>query len=135
VFGWILAHALCNSNAGLEDENMNADLERWYADLEKDQRELAVKLRALIIGQAVNLREELKWSQPCFYGNSMVCYIQKAKGHMALGFGRGTELSDPEGLLQGSGNQMRHVKLPLAAHMDRDALGKLVSSAIQIDSR
>ncbi|MFG5379594.1 DUF1801 domain-containing protein [Yoonia sp. R2-816] len=114
---------------------MNADLERWYARLEKDQRQLAMKLRAIIIGQGANLREELKWNQPCFYGKSMVCYIQKAKRHMTLGFGSGTELSDPEGFLQGSGKQMRHVKLPLAVHINNVALGRLVTNAIQIDGR
>lgn len=112
---------------------MKADLENWYADLGQDQRDMAMELREIVFAQGEELREELKWNQPCFFGNSMVCYIQKAKGHITLGFGKGTELADPEGLLQGSGNQMRHVKLPIAGHLNRDALSKLISNAIQID--
>lgn len=113
---------------------MKSDLESWYADLGQDQRFIAMELRNLILSRSIVLREELKWNQPCFIGNAMVCYIQKAKRHMVLGFGKGTELADPERVLQGSGSQMRHVKIPLAGHLDKDALQKLISDAIKIDS-
>lgn len=112
---------------------MTDPLESWDSELTDDQREIATQLRELVNEQQPRLREEIKWNQPCFYGNSMVCYIQKAKGHMALGFGQGARLTDSDGILEGSGGQMRHVKLPLGKSFDSSALKRLVDQAVELD--
>lgn len=42
--------------------------------------------------------------------------------HVNVGFFRGAELADPDGLLEGSGRFMRHVKLRPGLNIDHDAL-------------
>jgi Domain of unknown function (DU1801) len=39
------------------------------------------------------------------------CYIMPQKDYLNLGFYQGSELSDPEQLLEGSGKKLRHVKI------------------------
>ena len=39
------------------------------------------------------------------------CYIAVHKNHVNLGFNYGSELPDPEGLLQGPGKLLRHTKM------------------------
>lgn len=113
---------------------MTITTDSWYSELTNDQREIAFQLRQFINEQQPQLREEIKWSQPCFYGSSMVCYIQRAKGHMALGFGQGARLTDIGEMLEGSGNQMRHMKFPLGKSLDKNALKPLLDQAVALDS-
>ncbi|QFT79634.1 hypothetical protein FIU89_03350 [Roseovarius sp. THAF27] len=112
---------------------MNSDLETWYSGLSEGQRVIAQQLRILIHDQEAQMREQIKWGRPCFTLRSLVCYIQTAKGHVALGFGRGAELCDPLKLLKGHGRQMRHVKIPIGGHVDREGLVGLIQAAIELD--
>lgn len=56
-------------------------------------------------------------------------YVNAFKTHVNVGFFRGSELSDPQGLLEGTGKFMRHVKLRPGDTVDPNALLKLVNDA------
>lgn len=54
-------------------------------------------------------------------------YVNVFKGHVNVGFFRGTEIADPAQLLEGSGKLMRHVKLLPHGVLDDVALAALVA--------
>jgi predicted protein tyrosine phosphatase len=56
-------------------------------------------------------------------------YVNAFTAHVNLGFFRGAELANPDGLLEGSGKLMRHVKLRPGEPIDEAALNKLVRAA------
>jgi hypothetical protein len=56
-------------------------------------------------------------------------YVNAFKAHVNVGFFRGAELSDPNGLLEGTGKFMRHVKLRPEGEVDATALLKLINTA------
>jgi hypothetical protein len=56
-------------------------------------------------------------------------YVNAFKAHVNVGFFRGAELLDPNGLLEGSGKFMRHVKLRPECEVDTKALLKLINTA------
>ncbi len=56
-------------------------------------------------------------------------YVNAFTAHVNVGFFRGAELPDPDGLLEGTGKFMRHVKLGPEAEVDVSALLKLISAA------
>jgi hypothetical protein len=56
-------------------------------------------------------------------------YVNAFKAHVNVGFFRGAELSDPEGLLEGTGKLMRHVKLRPGCVVNTPALTKLIKTA------
>ena len=56
-------------------------------------------------------------------------YVNAFKAHVNVGFFRGAEIADPEGLLQGTGKFMRHVKLRPDCDIDAMALRKLIDTA------
>ncbi|MEZ4223304.1 MAG: DUF1801 domain-containing protein [Polyangiaceae bacterium] len=58
-------------------------------------------------------------------------YVNAFKAHVNLGFFRGAELSDPDGLLEGAGKFMRHVKLRPERAIDAPALERLIGVAYQ----
>jgi hypothetical protein len=57
-------------------------------------------------------------------------YIGVQGSHVNLGFYHGASLADPEGLLEGTGKELRHVKLRDVAAAQRDAVASLLREAI-----
>ena len=62
-------------------------------------------------------------------GDAAFGYVNAFKGHVNVGFFRGAEIADPEGLLEGTGKFMRHVKLGADRAVDATALIKLIGTA------
>ena len=56
-------------------------------------------------------------------------YVNAFTSHVNVGFFHGAELSDPAGLLEGSGKRMRHVKLRFEEQIDAAALSGLIKAA------
>ncbi|MEO6005060.1 MAG: DUF1801 domain-containing protein [Opitutus sp.] len=51
------------------------------------------------------------------------------RDYVNVGFFRGAELADPNGLLEGTGKLMRHVKLRPGVDVDAAALTQLIETA------
>lgn len=62
-------------------------------------------------------------------GDAAFGYVNAFKAHVNVGFFRGAEIADPDGLLEGTGKFMRHVKLRPGVDVDHDALKKLIGAA------
>jgi hypothetical protein len=56
-------------------------------------------------------------------------YVDAFKAHVNVGFFRGAEIADPDGLLEGTGKFMRHVKLVPEHNVNVSALTKLIKTA------
>ena len=56
-------------------------------------------------------------------------YVNAFKAHVNVGFFRGAEIADPDGLLEGTGKFMRHVKLGPGREVDAAALTSLIETA------
>ena len=56
-------------------------------------------------------------------------YVNVFKAHVNVGFYLGAELDDPEGLLEGTGKRMRHVKVRPGADLNEAALCALIHAA------
>ena len=56
-------------------------------------------------------------------------YVDVYKLHVNIGFFNGAELNDPDGLLEGTGKYMRHVKLNPGKVINEDSLIKLINTA------
>ena len=63
----------------------------------------------------------------CSAGGS---YLMPQKGYLNLGFYHGAALPDPDGLLEGSGKALRHVKLASLDEVGSLAVRRLIESAI-----
>ena len=56
-------------------------------------------------------------------------YVNAFTAHVNVGFFRGAEIADPDGLLEGTGKFMRHVKLRPERDVNAAALTKLIETA------
>jgi hypothetical protein len=60
-------------------------------------------------------------------------YFMTAKKHITFGFHRGTSLTDPHGLLEGTGKNLRHVKLRKMEDLRKEGLRELVEEAARLN--
>jgi hypothetical protein len=77
-----------------------------------------------------DVREVLHDGHPtACVGDAAFAYVNAFKAHVNVGFFRGADLADPEGLLEGTGKWMRHVKLGAHRRPHDAALLRLVERA------
>ena len=57
------------------------------------------------------------------------CYVAPLAAHVNLGFFYGADLDDPEGLLEGTGKALRHIKLRTPEDLRRPAVRKILLQA------
>ena len=62
-------------------------------------------------------------------GDAAFGYVNAFTAHVNVGFFPGAEINDPDGLLEGTGKFMRHVKLRPDIETDADALTRLIKTA------
>lgn len=103
--------------------------------------DLAMEMRAIVLAAGPELDEKIAFHSLCYskrgrpYGviGGNVCMISPKDGALELGFIHGASLSDPQGLLEGSGKAKRHVKLKPDRDLRRNALKALVRAALSVD--
>jgi hypothetical protein len=62
-------------------------------------------------------------------GDAAFAYVNVFTSHVNVGFFHGAELADPQGLQEGAGKFMRHVKLRPGDHIDAAGLAQLIKTA------
>ena len=60
-----------------------------------------------------------------------ICYIGVIQDHVNLGFIRGSELADPQRILEGTGKQMRHIKIRNISDLGRPAIRAYLQEACE----
>jgi len=97
-------------------------------------QEIIRGLRELIHEVVPEVTETVNpWGIPTFELNGPMCYFMVATKHITFGFPRGTSLTDPRGLLEGTGKNMRHVKLRKLEDLQREGLRDLVEEAARLN--
>ena len=77
-----------------------------------------------------DVREVLHDGHPtACVADAAFAYVNAFKAHVNVGFFRGAEIADPDGLLEGTGKFMRHVKLSPARDVHVTALSRLIGTA------
>jgi hypothetical protein len=91
--------------------------EEYLAGLDPNLLEIAVALRKMVRYEIPNAIEMVDSASHLIgYGfdkgyKGLICAIVPQHGYVTLMLSRGAELSDPEGLLEGTGKRARHVKV------------------------
>lgn len=81
-------------------------------------------------GCGADVRETLNDGHPnACVGDAPFGYVAAFKAHVNVGFFYGMALDDPQGLLEGSGKRMRHVKLHWGKPVNEAALGALIAAS------
>jgi hypothetical protein len=127
----------------VEEENAMkaiADGRKWIdAYVEKKDAnigEIAQELRRLVKKTVAGTSESVNpWKLPTFESNGPMCYFSAGKDHVTFGFLRGTSLPDPAKLLEGTGKNLRHVKLHSMDDLRKPGLKKLIQAAARLNKK
>lgn len=101
---------------------------QYVAQVDAPLRPLFRSLRAFVRKHAPHLEERLYMGVPSYWSDDALLYLADHSRHVNLGFNRGATLADPDGLLEGTGKGLRHVKVrskddltPALARLIREA--------------
>jgi hypothetical protein len=115
---------------------MSAEVEQFLAPYSLEIRDLAWKVRALVLDVFPEGIEQFDAPAKLIgYGfdrtyKGLVCGITLHKAHVNLMFAQGAELPDPAGLLTGTGKRARHVKVQQPGDVDRPGVRALLEAAV-----
>ncbi len=94
-----------------------------------EQQEMMNILRRIIHDSLPDVTEEFKWGRPVFRSNHDFAYFKTAKAYLTLGFFNFHNLRDDNKILEGTGKDMRHIKLKKAADIDKDLMHEWFQTA------
>jgi hypothetical protein len=100
--------------------------------LQKVVRGLRSLVKASVPGTNTTVNS---WGIPTFETDNPFCFYMVGKKHVTLGFHYGTSLDDPERLLEGTGKNIRHVKLRTPQDLRQQGLKQLVIAAAQLKGK
>ena len=108
-------------------------VQAWLEKLPSEKKPLIEALRKRI-GSVAPEAHEIIYHDALGYGPTdsgfdRIMYISVFEKHINLGFFYGGFLSDPEGLLVGSGKRMRHIKIRSLHEAENPAITSLLAQA------
>ena len=105
-------------------------IDAWLAAQRDDLRPLADAWFAQMRQRGDDVREVMHDGCPtACVGDAAFGYVGAYRHHVNVGFFFGAMLTDPAGLLEGTGKRGRHVKLGPGYRVDPDALAALIDEA------
>ncbi|GAB3063031.1 DUF1801 domain-containing protein [Virgibacillus ainsalahensis] len=98
---------------------------------EENIKDITNNLRTLIFETDEQFAEEMKWGMPSYSRSGNICYLQPSKKHVNLGFYSGAMLKDKDNLLEGTGKQMRHIRIKKLEDIQPEKIKSLIQEAIE----
>lgn len=106
------------------------DVETWMREHDGELGAIALRWFEVMRACGNDIRELLHDGHPtACVEDAAFAYADAFTAHVNVGFFRGAELDDPDGLLEGTGKFMRHVKLRPGHQVDEAALKTLIRAA------
>jgi hypothetical protein len=115
--------------------HISIELEEFLEAYKPEIRTLALQLRDLVSEIDSEVVEQIDIPAHLLaYGYAktythLMCVIILNKDYVNLGFPRGVDLPDPEGLLEGTGKRARHVKIREAAQIELPEVAALIQAS------
>ncbi|WNG34755.1 DUF1801 domain-containing protein [Archangium violaceum] len=117
-----------------ESPMKGSTIDAYVGALETWQQEIARPFAALIAKVAPKSSAYIKWGHPVWDHGGPFALLKPAKAHVTLGFWRGGQMKDAEGLLEGDGDGMRYVKIKSGQQLP-STLAELVREAVALNAQ
>lgn len=98
-------------------------------------KRVASAAREVVRALAPELRTEKRWGQPWYVGADLVLLVGEFQHHVGVEFWRGALLKGLGHRLEGTGKNLRHVKLTTTADATAPSFVALVREAVRLDQR
>ena len=115
--------------------DLGASADGYFGGLAGPLGAIASRVRQIIKEAAPKASEAIKWGMPVYEFNGMLCYVKARSAYVTFGFyHQGIHLSDPDKLLEGTGENMRHVKLRNLSDIKGGLFTNWVKQAVAINA-
>ncbi len=111
-------------------------VEQLLSDLElanPERHALVQAIRQAILAVAPDAAERVMYGGIMFSAPAQCCGVFAYAEHVSVEFGRGKELLDPHGVLEGQGKFRRHIKLRDPGDIATKHLSDYVRQAIELE--
>jgi len=116
------------------DPNVTAQIDAQLSGKEPGLQEIARALQALMKEAVPEATPFINpWGVPSYDFHGHLAHFMVAKSHVSFGFARGTSLHDPNKLLEGTGKNLRHVKLRKMEDLRKAGLRELIAEAAKLN--
>jgi len=112
---------------------VSMSVDEYIAGLDSWKGEVVASVRRIILAAVPEAEESIKWAQPVYELNGPFSYMKAFKNSVNFGFWRGVDINDPTGLLQGSGEKMRHFKLTRLEDINEEVFTDYVKQAVALN--
>lgn len=117
-------------------DDLGEKADAYFAAIPEPFRAIAARVRKIVRAAAPDASEEIKWGMPVYSRKGLLCYVRFQSAYLSLGFYEaGTSLGDPDGLLAGTGEKMRHVKIRGPKDVRPDLFARWVLEAADYNER
>src|SRR6476620_5491495 len=116
---------------------LNPKEEQLFATCAPDIRVLGLKAHRLVLNIIPGAVQQVENGNTAIhYGTGLkmadeVFYVSAHKAHVNIGLFGGAGLPDPDGLMEGTGKRLRHVKLRQPDEVERPTLRALLETALK----
>ena len=109
-------------------DHMNKEVTMYIKAAPEDHQHIMEELRSLINKAVPGVKENFKWGRPVFSTVKDFAYLKAAKAYVTLGFFDFSKLEDRDEVLEGTGKDMRHIKIKKLSDIDKPLLTKWFKS-------
>jgi hypothetical protein len=125
------ARALAQDPVTDEASEARARVESYVRKQRPARQRTINRLRTVVNGAVPGLEERMRWLQVGYLMSKKdVCGIYASSDHVNLSFSRGSTLKDPEGLLEGTGKGIRHIKIFNVEDVGEETIKAYVREAV-----
>lgn len=103
---------------------INEQVSGYINQAHDEQRKIMNRVRDIVHEHVKGVKEEFKWSRPVFNKDTDLLYMKTAKTYVTVGFFNFHKLDDPDNRLEGTGKDMRHIKVKNYNDLDENLLKK-----------
>lgn len=96
-------------------------------------RSVMAELRMVVKTACPEAEECMKWGQPVYECDGAFAWMKAHRDHVNFGFFRGSELVDTDGILEGEGDRMRHVKIRDPEQVPVSVIDALIRQAVTLN--
>lgn len=93
--------------------NLNKKVTDYILKASDEQIVILEALRKRVHESVKDVSEEIKWNMPVFNNGKDFAYLRFAKKHITIGFYNIDKIKDPDNLLEGEGNTLKHLKIKI----------------------
>lgn len=113
---------------------MDPRVEAYILDLQLEEQKFVFLLREKLMNAAPGVEEAFKWKVPFYSYYGALCFINRTKKGVEIGFVHGNEIEETFGLLEDRGTkQVRHLPISNQAQLLTEEFDIILQQALIVN--